>query len=176
MQISLHFVQEENCGLTTAVQIKAAHVFGFRGTEHAENADERKSNSQHDIKIIRVEESGDLDFVVYGYMNCGDHEGYTGVSVYHYSAERNVSEEQVFIPSTMSYDFLKDDVEKLSYVNQDDQLYLLLENSLFHVDIQGKRMTRYWKTFHRTVWSCLNLRLLQHGWTRCRNMLLQVLR
>ena len=71
-------------------------------------------------------------------MNCGDHEGYTGVSVYHYSAERNVSEEQVFIPSTMSYDFLKDDVEKLSYVNQDDQLYLLLENSLFHVDIQGK--------------------------------------
>ena len=132
------FVQEGELWSYNRSANKAAHVFGFRGTEHAENADERKSNSQHDIKIIRVEESGDLDFVVYGYMNCGDHEGYTGVSVYHYSAERNVSEEQVFIPSTMSYDFLKDDVEKLSYVNQDDQLYLLLENSLFHVDIQGK--------------------------------------
>lgn len=52
---------------------KVTQVFSFRKTE---NGDFRDSRVQHDIKIIRVSEEGDIDFVVYGYMNRGTHEGY----------------------------------------------------------------------------------------------------
>ena len=30
---------------------------------------------QHDIRIINIDNDGNIDFVVYGYMNCGDYEG-----------------------------------------------------------------------------------------------------
>ncbi|EJW92619.1 hypothetical protein EVA_19274, partial [gut metagenome] len=99
--------------------------------------DFRDSRMEHDIKIIRVEEDGDVDFVLYGYMNRGIHEGYSGVCVYHYSNDQNVVEEKVFIPSTESYEFLKVDLGTLSYVSGDNQLYLLFAENLYRVDING---------------------------------------
>ena len=33
----------------------------------------------HDIKLLGIEENGDVDFMVYGYMSRGNHEGYSGV-------------------------------------------------------------------------------------------------
>ena len=45
---------------------KIVKVFSFR---KGENGDFRDSRRAHDIQIIRVEEDGDVDFVLYGYMN-----------------------------------------------------------------------------------------------------------
>ena len=69
------------------------------------------------------------NFVLYGYMNRGVREGYCGVCVYHYSNDQNVVEEKVFIPSTESYEFLKEDLGTLSYVSTENALYLLFANS-----------------------------------------------
>ena len=76
---------------------KITRIFSFRKDE---NNDSRYVRTEHDIKIIRVSDSGDVDFVLYGYMNRGVHEGYSGVCVYHYNSDRNVVEEKVFIPIT----------------------------------------------------------------------------
>jgi hypothetical protein len=111
---------------------KIVKVFTFRKDK---NGDFRDSRSDHDIKIIRVDSSGDVDFVLYGYMNRGAHEGYTGVCVYHYNSEQNVLEEKVFIPSTESADFLEYDMGILSYVSEDNCLFLLLAQKLYQVDI-----------------------------------------
>ena len=94
------------------------------------------SRNQHDIKIIRVSDNGDVDFVLYGYMNRGIHEGYSGVCVYHYNSDRNVVEEKVFIPSTESYEFLKEDLGTLTYVNKNNQLFLLFAQKLYQVNIE----------------------------------------
>ena len=59
-----------------------------------EDNDSRYVRDEHDIKIIRVADNGDVDFVLYGYMNRGVHEGYSGVCVYHYNSDRNVVEEK----------------------------------------------------------------------------------
>ena len=83
---------------------KITRIFSFRKEK---NNDSRYVRKEHDIKIIRVSDNGDVDFVLYGYMNRGIHEGYSGVCVYHYNSDRNVVEEKVFIPSTESYEFLK---------------------------------------------------------------------
>lgn len=112
---------------------KITRIFSFRKEE---DNDSRYVRDEHDIKIIRVADNGDVDFVLYGYMNRGVHEGYSGVCVYHYNSDRNVVEEKVFIPSTESYEFLKEDLGTLTYVNKNNQLFLLFAQKLYQVDIE----------------------------------------
>lgn len=111
---------------------KCTKIYGFRNTDEI---DERAENSEHDIKIVRVSETGDISFVVYGYMNADNHEGKVGSAVYHYNAEQNVTQEELFIPSTNSYQFLKQNLSVLSYVSTQDQLYLFIEGNLYQVDL-----------------------------------------
>ena len=112
---------------------KITRIFSFRKEK---NNDSRYVRKEHDIKIIRVSDNGDVDFVLYGYMNRGIHEGYSGVCVYHYNSYRNVVEEKVFIPSTESYEFLKEDLGTLTYVNKNNQLFLLFAQKLYQVNIE----------------------------------------
>lgn len=113
---------------------KIVKIFSFR---REENGDFRDSRVEHNMKIIRVGDNGDVDFVLYGYMNRGIHEGMCGVCVYHYSNDQNVVEEKVFIPSTESYEFLNADMGTLSYVNKKNQLFLLLADKLYRIDIEA---------------------------------------
>ena len=113
---------------------KCTRVFSFR--EDGESGlDERYQNDAHDIRIVRVSESGDLTFVVYGYMNRGKHEGETGVAVYNFHAERQVAQEELFIPSTVSYQVLRQNLDVLSYVSTDDKMYLYLNGSLYQMTL-----------------------------------------
>jgi hypothetical protein len=128
------FVQQGDLWSYSPDDGKIVRIFSFRKDE---DNDFRDSRQEHDIKIIRVAENGDVDFVLYGYMNRGIHEGYSGVCVYHYSNDLNVVEEKVFIPSTESYDFLEMDLGTLSYVSDDNCLFLLFAGKLYQVDIDA---------------------------------------
>ena len=112
---------------------KINQIFSFRKTE---DGDFRDSRTQHDIKIVRVTDEGDIDFVLYGYMNRGSHEGYEGIGVYHYNHDKNVAEERAFIPVSESFEFLKKDLEKLSYVNEKNELFLILAKNLYKINIE----------------------------------------
>ncbi len=128
------FVQEGDLWSYTPENGKTVKIFSFR---RESGGDFRDSRTEHDIKIIRLQENGDVDFVLYGYMNRGPHEGMCGVCVYHYSSDQNVIEEKVFIPSTESYQFLNEDLGTLSYVNPDNELFLLFAGRLYRIDIDG---------------------------------------
>ena len=112
---------------------KFVNIFTFRKSD---NSDIRDSRVVHDIKLLSVEDDGDVNFMVLGYMNRGIHEGYCGVGIYHYSNDQNVVEEKVFIPSTRSYEFLKSDLGTLSYVSSNNQLFLLLSGKLYQINIE----------------------------------------
>ena len=126
------FVQEGDLWSYSPNDGKFSRIFSFRKET---DGDFRDSRWQHDIKIIRVEDNGDVDFVLYGYMNRGIREGYSGVCVYHYSNDQNVVEEKAFIPSTESYEFLKKDLGTLSYVSTDNSLFLLFAQKLYQIHI-----------------------------------------
>ncbi|MBQ9064060.1 MAG: hypothetical protein IJ123_01290 [Blautia sp.] len=113
---------------------KLVRIFSFRRDE---GSDFRDARQEHDIKIIRVGETGDVDFVLSGYMNRGAHEGKCGICVYHYNSDQNVLEEKVFIPGTESHAFLAQDLGTLSYVNRDNELFLLFARKLYCVDIES---------------------------------------
>ena len=129
----LAFVQEGDLWSFSPDDGKMVRIYSFRRDEGSDNRDNRVA---HDVKIIRVDANGDVDFVLSGYMNRGDHEGMCGISVFHYSVDANVVEEKVFIPCTESPEFLAKQLGILSYVNPDNKLFLLFARKLYEVDIE----------------------------------------
>ena len=132
------FEQEGDLWTWAPDDCKFVRIFIFRRDE---GSDFRDTRQEHDIKIIRVSEAGDVDFVLSGYMNRGPHEGKCGICVYHYNSDQNVLEEKVFIPGTESHEFLAKDLGTLSYVNKNNELFLLFAKKLYCVDIETGKYT-----------------------------------
>ncbi len=114
---------------------KMSLLFGFYNPDDLKVAE---LNNNHDIKILNVDETGNITFMVYGYMNRGIHEGNVGVAVYTYNSLSSVVSEQVYIPYGKSYEVLKNDIEKLSYINKNNKLYLSLEKAIYEINITEK--------------------------------------
>ncbi|MDO4804588.1 MAG: hypothetical protein Q4A32_07195 [Lachnospiraceae bacterium] len=111
---------------------KLVEVFTFHDT--SPNADERYDHDDYGIRIIRVQESGDIDFIVHGYMNRGLHEGRCGISICHYHGEGTAVEEQAFIPYRMSAELLEKNLERLCYVTASGTAYFYLDRTVYKVD------------------------------------------
>ena len=107
-------------------------VFSFRD---AEGIDERENWNHHDIKIVSVDEAGSIDFVVYGYMNRGTHEGEVGTGVYHYDGLAHTIDEEAFIPSKTSYEVVKAEMGKMLYLNEKNEFYLMMDDSLYRINL-----------------------------------------
>lgn len=126
------FVQEGELWSYNASEKKMSQVFSFRSYEGMET---RENHAEHDIRIIKVDETGSTDFVVCGYMNRGVHEGQVGICVYHYDSVANTVEEELFIPSTHSYEMLKTEIGQLVYENESGMFYIMLDGTLYEIDL-----------------------------------------
>ncbi len=130
------FVQQGDLWSYSKEAGKIVRIFSFR---QGAQGDFRDSRNEHNIKIMNVTEDGDVDFVLYGYMNRGPHEGLVGLCVYHYSNDQNAVEEKVFIPTKESYEFFDKDLAILSYINQKNQLFVMFSETLYQVYIDEGR-------------------------------------
>lgn len=133
------FVQEGELWAYYANEKRLSKVFGFRGYE---GMDDRENNPDHDIHLIRVDESGSMDFVVYGYMNRGSHEGEVGIGVYRYNGVENTVEEELFLPYTGSYEILKAELGRMLYENEKNQFYLTLGETLYEISMDTMEYTQ----------------------------------
>ena len=124
------FVNEGRLYSYNTVENKLIRLFAFFDT--AED-DERSRFRGSDIKILDVEENGNIYFIVYGYMNRGIHEGRVGVEVYYYDSLVNTVEEQAFIPYSKSAQILGCDMKKLSFLNAGGDLFLFLDGVIYKV-------------------------------------------
>lgn len=113
----------------------AVRVFSFRsGTDDGI----RSSFDRNNCKILSVEDDGSVDFLVYGYMNRGIHEGRSGVVLYHYNHGDNTLEERFFAPVSRSYEALKSDVNQLAYLGDADMFYMMLDHAVYGVDLNSR--------------------------------------
>lgn len=110
-------------------------IFSFYDKD---NADRRTLYDNHGIKILDVDEGGNVKFAVYGYMNRGRHEGETGIQIISYDNSLNTIEEEVYIPYSKSYAVLKDEMEQLLYWNRQQHVYFFLENGVYDVDLENR--------------------------------------
>ncbi len=97
----------------------------------------RSDYNQHDIKILSVSDNGDVDFLVYGYMNRGIHEGSMGIAMYQYSSEDNAIEERFFTPVPLSFEMLKEDVDQLAHLGANGMLYLMADRAVYGIDLNS---------------------------------------
>lgn len=110
-------------------------VYSFRGEE---GMDIRENYNEHDIRIIRANESGSIDFIVYGYMNRGNREGQVGISVCHYDRTTNTVKEQLFIPSADSYQIMKEEIGETMYISDTGMFYFAMGDQIYQVDLNTK--------------------------------------
>lgn len=132
----ISFVQEGELWLYNSDSHELSQVFSFLDPE---GISERENNGQHEIQIMRIDETGSMDFVVYGYMNRGHHEGQTGIGVYHYDSLGNTVEEELFLPSNRSYEMLKADWGQIFYASDGNMFYLLADGKLYKIDLSSRK-------------------------------------
>ncbi|MCM1259013.1 MAG: hypothetical protein NC307_14340 [Roseburia sp.] len=134
------FVQEGELWCYNESSNQLAQVFSFIGNE---GIDKRENYGEHDIKIINIDETGSVNFVVYGYMNCGSHEGRVGICVYHYDSVANTIEEELFIPSTSSYQVMRADLGQLMYENAQGIFFIMLGGTVYRIDLSNMEVKEY---------------------------------
>lgn len=114
---------------------KLALLFGFYDEG---NLDARTLNDDFKIKILNVDEGGNVIFMVYGYMNRGRHEGESGISISYYDSTVNTVEEMTYISCKLPQSLLVKEVDGLAYVNKNGKLYLMWENQIYGIDIMKR--------------------------------------
>ena len=132
---NLAFINANRLFVYSSEDDKLSEVFSFYNKN---NFDMRTRNRNFEIRILKMEDSGNLAFMVAGYMNRGIHEGEVGIVVYYYDTVQNAIEEQVFIPYQKSADVLIKEIDNLCYLNVENHLYLILEGNLYDISLEQK--------------------------------------
>lgn len=131
------FVQNGELWFYNLPENKAVRVFTFRSGKEDYF---RNDYDQHDIQILGMDDGGNIDFTVYGYMNRGDYEGKVALILYHFSADTRRIEEMVYIPLETTYQMLKEDMNDFSYVSQRGIFYFTINHTIYSYNIAARRL------------------------------------
>lgn len=88
-------------------------------------------------KVIKVNDSGNVDYMIYGYSPSHQHIGKNGISIMEYNSQKNESVESAFIPCTASAAVLENQLSNLCHVG-DGTLYIMLENTIYFANLKTK--------------------------------------
>lgn len=130
---NLAFINQGQLFCYHAADKKMASLFSFY-----QDLDVRTLNNQYGIKILNVNETGNVSFMVYGYMSRGQYEGRVGIQLWEYNGMLNTVEELIFIPYDRPFSVLKKDVEQLSFLNKSQIFYLYLDGNILAVDLNNQ--------------------------------------
>ncbi len=90
---------------------------------------------QHEIKILRMDENGDVAFMVYGYFNNGEYEGKTGVLLYDYYRSENRIKELIYIPISEPFQHMRAEMGGFAYLNTSDIFYFTAYETLYSYNL-----------------------------------------
>ena len=129
------FISEDRLYVYNGTENKIALVFGFYNDEYL---DDRTTYQGNTIHILNVDEAGNVDFVVSGYMNRGDHEGLVGNAVYKYNSQINSIEEMAFIPSKLHQDIIRAFSENVLFASKNGGLVIKLDGDVYMIDLNTR--------------------------------------
>ncbi len=128
------FVQADELWVYNAEQNEISRVFSFVPTE---GSDTRTLLSNHEIRLLEMDEDGDTTFAVLGYMNRGTHEGEVGVAVYYYDREVNAVTEKVFVPTDRSWGYAVYELGSMLYYSTAlDSMYMMVDGDLYEYHVE----------------------------------------
>jgi hypothetical protein len=127
-QMKLAFVRNNELWFYDLENNIITKVFSF----HQDSKDYlRELYDQHKIRILGMDAEGNLDFMVYGYMNRGQYEGRVAIILYRFIRSENRIEELVYIPVEEPYQTLKENLGELTYVNSMEIFYFHVYNNIY---------------------------------------------
>jgi len=85
----------------------------------------------YDIRVLKMEEDGNITFLVSGYMNHGVYEGRVGLFVYRYFEDEQRLEELIYIPVNTTYQILKEELGNFAYFNEYDVFYFMVNKGIY---------------------------------------------
>lgn len=124
------FVQQGQLWCYDFGQNRLSMVYGFQT-----GSDERGAYNAHNFRILKMEDSGSMNFLVYGYIDRGNYEGRSGILLCRYDALVNTVEEQFFLPSDKPFSAMKEDVGKLAVENNDGMAWLSYKGMILQIDL-----------------------------------------
>lgn len=134
----LAFVRDRELWFYDLEKNEITKVFSFRQdkTDYY-----RDLYDQHDIRILNMDAEGNIDFLVYGYMNRGQYEGRVAVILYHFIRAESRIEEQLYIPVDEPFQTLKENLSELTYVNSQDVFYFHMYNNIYSYNLMTSELT-----------------------------------
>lgn len=145
-QTKLAFVRNQELWLYHLDNNEIIKVFSF---VQEESDYIRDRYNQHDIRILNMDNEGNMDFIVYGYMNRGNYEGKVAVILYHYVRAENRIEEMVYIPVDEPYQTLKENIGKFAYVNSMNVFYLHMNSMIYSYDLITHKLSELATSVHK---------------------------
>lgn len=117
---------------------KLATLYAFY---NAGDSDRRNINNKSKIRVLNVEENGNVTFMVYGYFNRGIHEGLAGVTIQYYNSLLNTVEELAYIDYDKAPEILICDIDKLGTLNSFGTIYLYIDGSVMSYNMESLEPT-----------------------------------
>lgn len=134
----LAFERGRNLWYYETTENKLKRIFSFIGDDFS---DERTYYDNHDIKVLRMEDSGDFYFIVYGYMNRGVYEGKTGIVLYKYLRTEDRIEEQAYIPVNLPAQFFEGGLSDFSFVSGEQFFYFSLYDKIYSYSLIKRKLS-----------------------------------
>lgn len=101
------------------------------------DAKSSKGLSETRAKVIKVDDKGNVAYMIYGYSPAEQHVGKNGISIMQYHKEAKETVEEAFIPCTVPAALLQEQLSQLCYVG-DGALYIMLDNTVYYVNLKTK--------------------------------------
>ncbi len=102
----------------------------------ARSEDERikASYNNFDLKILSVDDDGNVEYVIYGYMSRGRHEGYNGITYHKFNNAEQTIEEKLFIPIVNNFEEIKQELDELCTKSSSGNIYLKQQDAIYAID------------------------------------------
>lgn len=104
---------------------------------------------QHDISILSMDAEGNMNFLVYGYMNRGQYEGKVAIILYQFIRAENRIAELVYIPVEEPYQILKENLGEFAYVNSKEIFYFNINNNIYAFNLITRELTEMATDIHK---------------------------
>ena len=95
---------------------------------------------EQSIKIVKMDDKGDLYFAIYGYMTRGAYEGKIAIVLYKFNTIENTIEELVYIPLETTYQMLKEELEEFMYMNSGGLFYFSLGGNIYSYNVIARSL------------------------------------
>lgn len=88
-------------------------------------------------KIIKTDNEGNTEYMIYGYSPSVKHVGKNGISIMEYNYKENKSVEKAFIPCNEPAQILESQMSRLCYEG-DGTLYIMLGKTVYYANLKTK--------------------------------------